>query len=297
MVIYLCLKRDDKMPEEIIKVIEQVDVCWPKDYILRFLYVKLAPCFRRDLSFFLAPYEERLKQYKSGVINNGTDIVCSTLVDYYIKIFRIFDIKAVKIIANSAELPLFAMIVYGERGLYYLDPLNDLMSNQYGLKTGFFATIPRYKTAQQAYPNLTSLSDDLLREMDEKLGLQQYGVYISDFIEMLREVLTFRSAACKRLNVNVEDTTALSERKLKIFNDELINIGKVSGQFERMQLYTYLWHRLFDKRERAQSDIVFNFDDPDQIKLNFLIFPQGEDAIIYEENRDAHGQYHIERIK
>lgn len=285
------------MPLDIQQVISSVDKSWPKDYILRYLYVNLAPCFQRDLGFFLATYEEKLRQFKLGFYDNGTKVVCSTLVDYYIRIFAMFDIRAEKIIATSSEIPLFAMIAYGERGAYFMDPLGDLMGNQYGLQTRHFATIPRYETVKRNYPGLASLDDFTLRRMDADMGMHECNVYMSDCISQLRRELTVRAVICKTFGIGYNDTYLLTKKKLEIVRSELINVGNVPGLFERMQLYTHLREQLFDREEKANTDIVFNFDDPDRTTLNFLISYPGYEHEVYEESRDSRGQFHLDRIK
>ena len=126
------------MLDEMQKIINNVDKSWSKDLIIRYLYVRLAPFFKRDLKYFLASEEEKYKEYEKGFINRGFDIVCSTLADYYVDLFSSLGINAKKIVANSAKIPLFALIVEGDNGWYFLDPINDLFSNQYGLETTEF---------------------------------------------------------------------------------------------------------------------------------------------------------------
>lgn len=71
----------------------------------------MAPFFQRDLNYFLASDEEKMAQYNTGFINRGTKIVCSTLADFYVNLYEVFGIRSKKIAANSAEIPLFAIIV------------------------------------------------------------------------------------------------------------------------------------------------------------------------------------------
>lgn len=66
-------------------IINQVKSNWSKDLIIRYLYIKLAPFFKRDLKYFLASQEEKENQYKQGFINRFPNIVCSTLADYYVE--------------------------------------------------------------------------------------------------------------------------------------------------------------------------------------------------------------------
>ena len=160
------------MNEQIAEILRQVKFEWPKDYIIRFLYVKLAPIFQRDLDYFLASDEEKLKQFNQGFINKAPYIVCATISDLYVEIFKKYGIKAERVIANSAQIPLFALVVEGDKGLYFLDPLNDLFRNQYGLRPNYFGKIPRYKTVNTSHPNLVNLDHAYIDTIDNALGLQ-----------------------------------------------------------------------------------------------------------------------------
>ena len=63
------LKGENFMEKEILEIVNQVKPDWSKDLIIRFLYIKLAPCFRRDLQYFLATEEEKYNQFSQGFIN------------------------------------------------------------------------------------------------------------------------------------------------------------------------------------------------------------------------------------
>ena len=75
------------MNQEITHLLKQVQSSWPKDVIIRYLYIKLAPCFKRDLKYFLAPEEVKEAEYAQGFINRFPDVVCSTLADFYVNLF------------------------------------------------------------------------------------------------------------------------------------------------------------------------------------------------------------------
>jgi len=55
------------MTKRIESVLQQVDFYWTKDLIIRFLYKELAPCFYRDLTFYLASKEEQKNSLKMEV--------------------------------------------------------------------------------------------------------------------------------------------------------------------------------------------------------------------------------------
>lgn len=228
------------------EIINQVKNTWSKDLIIRFLYIKLAPFVKRDLQYFLASDEERLQQYSLGFINRFPDIVCSTLADYYVELFNGFGINAKKVIATSSKIPLFAVIVEGDYGFYFLDPLNDLFSNQYGLRPYFFGVIPRYRTLRANHPEITQLEKEYVSELDEELNIK----YLNEYFKALEPILKNRQRAREFFGYDKNENIDLKERKYKFINDRFINLGSVSGSFERALMYKYLSERLLNHTER-----------------------------------------------
>lgn len=261
-------------------IINQVKSNWSKDLIIRFLYIKLAPFFKRDLEYFLASQEEKENQYNQGFINRFPNIVCSTLADYYVELFKQFGINAKKVIATSSKIPLFALIVEGEMGWYFLDPISDLFSNQYGLRPYFFGIIPRYKTINRTHPEITKLSREYVKDLDQTLDIK----YLDNFFQDLHKILINRKSALEFFGYPANYQEDLKIRKLKLYNDELINIGNIEGAFERAQMYKYLNDRLFDRRERKHSKIwITNSDDH---HIAFEIQNRGYNILYEEEKQD-----------
>ena len=239
-------KGDNYLNNKMLETINKVKSNWTKDLIIRYLYIKLAPNFQRDLLYFLASEEEKLKQYKQGFVNRFPNIVCSTLADFYVKIFNDFGINAKKVIANSAKIPLFAIVVEGDIGFYYLDPLSDLFSNQYGLKPFFFGITPKYKTINSQYPNLTKLPKEYLDELDDTLEIE----YLDEYFEDLHNRLVHRNNANEFFGLPRNHREDLKERKINLIKENYINIGNVDGIFERAQLYKYLDDRIMNHMEK-----------------------------------------------
>lgn len=261
------------------KIINQVKSNWSKDLIIRFLYIKLAPYVQRDLDFFLASTEEKERQYKQGFINRFPHIVCSTLADFYVDLFHEFGFNAKKVIATSSQIPLFALLVEGEKGWYFLDPISDLFSNQYGLRPYFFGIIPRYKTINKTHPEIVKLPHEYVDTLDQTLDIK----YLDSFFQELHKILTNRKSALEFFCYPSNTQGDLRERKLQFYNDELINLGNVNGAFERAQLYKYLTDRLFDRREKHHSKIWIA-DTLENPHIAFEIYNR-DGTIHYEEEK------------
>lgn len=259
--------------------LNSVPLTWSKDLIIRYLYIKLAPYFQRDLNFFLANEEEKLEQFNNGFEKKYPNIVCSTLADFYVDIYKQFNINAKKIIATSSKIPLFAVLVEGDLGWYFLDPLGDLFANQYGLRSNSFGIIPRFKTANRNYPEMVKLDKDYIADLDKDLGFTNY---LNDYFKYLHKQLANRDQVYNFFAISRDENKDLRERKLQFYNDYLINLGNVNGLFERALLYKFLDDKILNRSEkrfvssRIQKDTDY-----------YLLYEIGskEETILYEERK------------
>ncbi len=284
------------MCEEMQSIINNVDTSWPKDYIIRYLYVKLAPFFQRDLSYFLASDEEKYRIYQQGFVNNGFYIVCSTLADFYVNIFKQFGINAKKIAANSARVPLFALVAEGEAGTIYMDPLGDLFNNQYGLNTTEFAVVPHYQTLKNNYPELISWSKDYIQMIDQNLGLYPNNQTLTPFFNQLHNEITNRSFLREFFQIDTSDRLELFLKRMNFANDHLINLGQVRGPFERIKLYFFLERILFFKTDKKAISINLNLStDTPKCNIGYCLNDSGKpDIMLQEESND--NEYTLKRV-
>lgn len=263
------------------KVINQVKNNWSKDLVIRFLYIKLAPYFQRDCQYFLASSEEKKRQYKQGFINRFPHVVCSTLADFYVDLFNQFGINAKKVIATSAQIPLFAIIVEGDYGWYFLDPINDLFSNQYGLKPYFFGIIPRYKTINNNHPEMIKLSSKYVEELDTALGIN----YFDDLFSDLHSIFVNRKNANEFFGIPRGVSIDLRERKLQFYSNKLINLGNVNGPLERAKLYQYLNDKSFNRSEKhfTRVRLISKLNDF-HVSIELINY---EKSTLYEEEKQG----------
>lgn len=271
------------------KIIGQVKSNWSKDLIIRFLYIKLAPYFERDLLYFLASNEEKYEQYKCGFINRFPHVVCSTLSDYYVDVFKSFGINSKKIIANSARIPLFALIVEGDYGWYFLDPLTDLFNNQYGLRPHFFGRLPRYETVRNNYKELIELPRKYIDELDLNLDIN----FLNDYFDNLHTILTNRRDAREFFGLPRDVPIDLRPLKLDFYNDNLINLGTVNGVRERADLYLFLNDTILNKTEKGYSKVRIVKED-DNYHISFELMNR-DGNIFYDEKRKNDGTYILAR--
>ena len=247
------------MLEEIEKIISKINTHWNKDEIIRFLYVKIAPFFRRDINYFLQDAEEQLRLYNAGFSFNGADIVCITLCDFYIEIFNNLGIRAINVPVTNAKIPLHALLVEGENGWYYIDPLSDLFYNQYGIKPVHYGVIPKRAKeilADSSYPKVSMLDLEYLSAIDEMLGFE----YLDEYFNALHNKFSQKNVACDFLNVDKQDRLTLIDRKLRFANSNLINLGQVYGILERVRMYFFIIRKVFDKTEKRMTKIELDGD-------------------------------------
>ncbi len=270
------------------EILNKINRSWPKDLIIRYLYIKLAPFFQRDLLYFLVTEEEKERQYKQGFINRFPNIVCSTLADFYVNLFNQYGINAKKIIANSAKIPLYAVIVEGDNGYFYIDPLNDLFYNQYGLKPFFFGNIPHYKTLSNNYKELIKLPYEYIQELDKYLNFN----FLDKLFNQMHETFTDRKLANSFFGYPENSRIDLKENKILFYEKELINIGNVNGPFERAQLYKYLNDRLLNHSERKYTKVcLIDINENPHIALELI----NRDGSILFEERKRDGKYVLVR--
>lgn len=265
---------------ELQQTLQEVNLNWSKDQIIRYLYVSLAPYFKRDLNYFMASPEEKYAEYQKGFIPRGYNIVCSTLADYYVQFFETFGIRSKKVIANSAKIPLFAVIVEGDYGWFFIDPLNDLFHNQYGLQTTEFGTLPHYKTLARDYPHLISLPKEYIQELDDDL---EFPKKLDDYFTELHLTMTDRNLTSQYFQVSKNDYLGLFQRKMDFSNEQLINLGKVSGAFERIQLYLFLERTLFFRGEKKNIKICLDKTEDSYTPVIEYTDPIIGEVISYQE--------------
>lgn len=271
---------------EVEQIINSVQTNWSKDYIIRYLYVKLAPYFRKDLKYFLATEEEKFNEYQLGFVNRGKNIVCSTLADYYVNLYQMFGIEAKKIIANSARIPLFAVIVKGDHGWFFIDPINDLFNNQYGLKTTEFGAIPHYKTLARNYPELICLPKEYIDDIDKNLGLSET---LNDYFEKLHLEMTNRYFCKENLDWHSGAIEDLFIQKMEFSDENLLNLGQVNGLLERIKLYLFLERTLFFKFEKRNLKIWLNQDyEIPRPQIEYTNFNNGN-SVLYQEVKEDKG--------
>lgn len=288
----------DKECQNMNQILEQVDLRWPKDKIIRFLYVKLAPFFERDLDYFLGDADTQFEIYQNGFKQNSHLVVCKTLSEWYQKIYASFHIQSQVIQTNQKRIPHYALIVEGDKGWYYLDPLKDLFSNQLGLKSNFFGVTPvKYNNVANEFPFLIDLPFAYVQSIDRDLHLNFQGYYMDTFFDMLHMEIT-SNQVCDFFCVSKNDQFELMRRKLDFIEQHLINMGSIPGLYERNTFYHFLIFYVFNRRERKFISSEINFVGTGyQLELTLLPKQEKDTPIYFVEGQNENGDYCLKKKK
>ncbi len=285
------------MTSERMKVVENVEKYWSNDKVIRYLYVKLAPFFQRDLDYFMGSEQEKIEMYKMGFKKNSHLVVCKTICEAYKDIYAEFGIESLVITTNKKVVPHYGLIVHGDYGWYYLDPLKDLFSNQLGLKSTFFGVTPvKYSTVKQEYPFLVDLPSAYIKQIDNELGLIVSGIYMDTFFDMLHLEIT-NNKVNEYFGIDKGDQLLLMKKKLEYIEKYLLNMGNIPGVYERNTFISFLIFYCFNKRERnfIDNEIVKNGVEY-QIELKLRPKISTDEEMIFIEAKDNQ-KYYFKRKK
>lgn len=280
----------ERIDSSFLRTVQKVDANWEIDKILMYLYVELPKYFQRDPNYFFNTQEEKMKQYQSGFINNFPLVVCKTLSDFYVCVFNEFGIEAETVTANSAEIPLYGIVVKGDNGYYFLNPLQDLFYCQYNLRPTAFARMPRFKTVKGLY-DFADFKKEKAYSLHSELGFN----FLDDYFNELKSILVSGSAGEKntflnrRVDMSDEFADNIILQKILFCEKELINLGNVNGPFERAQLHKFLVDTLFDKREKKNITILCDSERDYSISCTARL---NEGTFTFLEEKDESG-YHL----
>lgn len=280
--------------------LKEVNPTWDKDQIIRYLYVKLAPFFERDLDYFMSTEEEQMRMYQEGFKQNSKFVVCQTICEQYEQIYDEFNIKSRVIQTNVKQIPHYGLIVKGDHGWYYLDPLKDLFANQLGLKTEFFAATPgRYShnIVKECYPYLIDLPSEYVENMDHELGLNYHGIYMDSFFNQLHDEIT-SNKIFEYFDVEKGHQFEIMKKKLDFICEYLLHMGHVPGIYERNILWQYLIYMVFNRRERQFiTSEILRTEDFYEIAVQLSPKTDEADELHFREIKDQHKRYVLEKIK
>lgn len=292
------------MTKDMKVVVDSVDKSADKDIIIRYLIVNLARFFKRDLNFYLRSEQEQALILKHGVSYKGDgNIVCITLAEFYVDLFKHFNIEAEVVKATDTLVPLYGIIVKGTSCSYFINVLADLLPSQYGITNTIYGVVPAWNTSilHLNYPYLVNLSCEYIIFLDEEIKRFPNGIKTDSIVQGYSSELT-RKELKKRLHVvRISDFDA-TNYKMEFLSDYCINFGQVNGLAERHKMYTYLFKNLFEGPERGliEHHIFRDYDEdgnPINPELNIIVNDNNKGISANYVETKVNGIYTLKRIK
>jgi len=192
------------------------------------------------------------------------------------------NIKAITAGYDEVEGSHITVIVeIEEKGHYCLEINKDLYKIQKGMKTKGFA-VP-YKTMEGIECNV--LSDDEIKNMDEKLGYYKYGMYTDDVIQMLKNEME-QETNWEQYNQGEPKSSAFHYKIDFIFKHLRNNQLDEMEIFEVNKFYKMLYYRLTTEEERSENYLN---------RVDILINKNGKQvkSLLYEIQREEGNLYYI----
>ena len=294
--------------------------------IIRKVYISLGKKFsyNRDYIYNFSQSEEIYeKPIMLGVLEklkspNKIKVTCKQIADSLARNINNIPENSTKekILAKTVgyrkneEMHVGTLVTIGKKN-YYLDLYKDLYRIQRGMQTKYFAPLEEnLEKIKQQYPSvridiecikLESINENQLRKMDLKNGDLEYGVYIDDAIEMMKNEMkeeNLREYVKDYNNINSKEERNKIILKWKIeyifkyIKNELLESN--IGISEIDKVYKKIYYSLLTKEEKASSmlcSIDIHTKDEEENKkegIIFKIYINGEELnYIYENGKSG----------
>ena len=285
----------EEINPNICNTLNSVSPYWGKDQVLRFLYRNLAEYAQRDLQFFMLDVDGKKAKLDEGYVDIFPNVICFTLANFYCTVFNEFGIDAKVVQANSFIVPLFGVVAQGEYGNYFLNPLEDLVLNQYGLMPKAFGIIPKFKTIRASYPDLVKLSAEYIASLDNSLNF----TFLDDYINEMRTEIRNYKDSCKFFKIDQDKypkeydkkgrpkSFDIREHKVRLFSSDFINIGNVHGTFDRALLYQFLNDSFLNRIEKKYVKVLVEDGFSEHPFISYNILKENGVISYYEEKTES----------
>ena len=266
------------MEKRINEVIDSIDRNLGTDVIIRYLIVNLACFFKRDLNFYLRSKDEQARLLNDWhKCDSDGNIICLTLAEFYVDLFKYFNIEARVVKVTNTKIPLYGVMVKGTLCYYFIDTLLDLMPSQYGIFNHIYGRLPNLDTSilHNEFPYLESLTPEYVEFLDNQIDRFKGVMKTDDILHSIMPLLskTVLRKEFKKDRINLFD---LVNYKINFIGEKCINLGKVDGLIERYKMYEYLFRMFFESYEKGfvKIHIFRDYDDhgnPINPELNIIV--------------------------
>lgn len=258
------------MKESTKTAIDEILANMPKDLNkntqIRYVYLKLAKKFRKDIAFFYGTDEEKSVIYpkdpKVDFSNQETlEIICRSSALIYKYVFSKIGVD-VQLVEKPTKSPFqhVDLIITGEDDKkYYLSPMEDLFRIQLGMRTKRFGSKTDKFNDMENVGELSSFSEEEVKEMDNKLGYTYKGTYMDDVVAMIREE-ALSSKTLKPLVLEKYPEYAgkqipkdlYARFKVEFLLEHMNYRKKIKGYIEYKDYFDYMLNAVLNKKERKK---------------------------------------------
>ncbi len=274
--------------------INNINPHWNKDLIIRYVIVELAPYFQRDLFYFLSSPQKQYNLFCNGYRPKSPNVFCITLCESYQRILERFDINSKIIQASKTEegkVPLYALIVEGDNGWYYINPLKDLWSHQLGVDSNEYGVIgySNHDYVIQNYPYLQTLSSSYIKELSTELAIPDNNPFFEPDVIGGKDLNQYRKKKGMDARASYAETAVA---KIEDIGNCYLNVGAVFGPIERNLMYKFFFTTVLTKPEK--SLIKLSLDPNHNFAITIDIDADGE-TITYQEEKNEDDRYSLLR--
>ncbi len=252
--------------------------------IVRYVMKEASKLFYRDNTFFLNKenlkdrkdiYEQEFNLEDIQNFNIVCKSYCHVIKDVLKKNYNI-DSELISPFEDQFR-HVDLLIKTKEGNKFIVDPLTDLIEMQVGLRTNNFASLNYYEnTYKNVLNNIKFLSNKELEKIDDKIGYKKDGLYLDDFLKLLKLKLSNMEGLLKNNErVAIEllgrtyDGNGISENettelKLKFISKYLNNRKYLNGVVDLKMFSDILIKNIFTKEEQEKiSSRTFFVDNKD----------------------------------
>lgn len=189
-------KNNFTLEEKCQSIINNVPLKLNDDQKMRYVCHELGLIFAKDVEFF---YDKENEDRRKQIFNNyktieNNQVICRNAAYKHVEVANALglDCRMIEIKENdNQDITHWAIEYNGENNKrYIINPIPDFYRIQMGFSTKSFCSSSEY--ANYNGEPFDTMSEEYLREIDEKLGYLPGGMYTEELLEKLREDINAR---------------------------------------------------------------------------------------------------------
>lgn len=268
--------------------------------IIRYVMKEVSKIFYRDYTFFLNKENVNDRDYiynkKIDLTNiENFNIVCKSYCNVIKELLKQnYNIDSELISPFDDRFRHVDLLIKTKSGnRYIVDPLTDLIEMQVGLRTNNFASKRYYDSLYtEIIENVSFLDDKELEEIDDKIDYKNDGLYLDDFLKLLKIKLDNMEEILKKdesISINLLGRkydenkiydSQLTDLKLRFISKYLNNRKNLNGMVDLLMFSNIMIKNLFTEKEQEKIHSYSFWVDERDLKDTNL-----RNILINKENR------------